>query len=130
MARCCQILVRLKLHTRASTAELGFTTCRYNGRRSTPPKLFPSRLEEACHYVEQTVNAEIKKRSRFSLEYAGVNDAGYNWSPNVAASNRYEGRDEGVGFHSDQLTYLGPYCTIASISLGRRFLFPNDGIST
>lgn len=36
----------------------------------------------------------------------------------MAASNCYEGTKEGVGFHSDALTYLGPYPTIASLSLG------------
>jgi len=30
---------------------------------------------------------------------------------------------ESVGFHSDQLTYLGPYPTIASLSLGTRRIF-------
>ena len=28
------------------------------------------------------------------------------------------GGKEGVGFHSDQMTYLGPFPTIASLSLG------------
>ncbi|KAF8584849.1 hypothetical protein K439DRAFT_1653133 [Ramaria rubella] len=42
---------------------------------------------------------------------------------NVAAINCYTGGKEGVGFHSDQLTYLGPFPTIASLSLGTTRVF-------
>lgn len=67
------------------------------------------------------------------MEWGG--DSG--WKPNVAAANRYKGAKEGVGFHSDTMTCellrlfflidcslnqigedLGPYSTIASLSLG------------
>ena len=71
-------------------------------------------MEEACCIVEQIVNDEMKKRKRYSLEWGG--DSG--WRANVAASNRYAGGQESVGWHSDQLTNLGPYPTIASLSLG------------
>jgi alkylated DNA repair dioxygenase AlkB len=70
-------------------------------------------MEEACAIIEQTVNTELSKRDRFPLEYPGN-----TWQANVAAANCYEGMKEGVGAHSDQLTYLGPYPTIASLSLG------------
>lgn len=70
-------------------------------------------MEEACQIVERYVNEELAKRTRFPLEYAGS-----EWKANVAAVNCYAGAKEGVGFHSDQLTYLGPYPTIASLSLG------------
>ena len=82
-------------------------------------------MEEACEYIEKVVNREMHKRKRFPLEWGGEPDSGSNegdvkiiWRANVAASNRYEGSQESVGFHSDQLTYLGPYPTIASLSLG------------
>lgn len=78
-------------------------------------------MEEACRYIEKVVNDEMRKRVRFPLEWAGSPDAGDDgliWHANVAAANCYEGSKEGVGFHSDQLTYLGPYATIASLSLG------------
>jgi len=45
------------------------------------------------------------------------------WRANVAAANCYEGGKEGVGFHSDSLTHLGPYPTIASLSLGTERVF-------
>lgn len=82
-------------------------------------------MEEACKLIERAVNAEMRKRKRLPLEWAGEppqdgDEPGENimWRANVAASNCYEGAKESVGPHSDQLTYLGPYPTIASLSLG------------
>ena len=94
--------------------------CRYNGRAVDPPPKFPSGMEEACEIVERIVNQEMKKRQRFKLEWnsSATGDTDSLWRANVAASNRYQGGKESVGFHSDQLTYLGPYPTIASLSLG------------
>ena len=93
--------------------------CRYNGRKSDPPLPFPDEMEAACKYIERVVNEELQKRERFPLEWAGLEgDNSNTWRANVAASNCYEGAKETVGFHSDQLTYLGPYPTIASLSLG------------
>ena len=67
----------------------------------------------------------MRKRKRYPLEWAGESiedrDAPAEpvlWRANVAAANCYEGAKESVGPHSDQLTYLGPYPTIASLSLG------------
>ncbi|KAJ3774783.1 hypothetical protein FB446DRAFT_639190 [Lentinula raphanica] len=99
----------------------------YNGRRTDPPDVFPPAMEEACQIIERLVTEEIRRRPfRYPLEWAGGDTGSANdllWRANVAASNRYEGRNESVGWHSDQLTYLGPYCTIASLSLGTRRLF-------
>jgi hypothetical protein len=102
---------------------------RYNGRQTDAPKAFPAAMAEACEYVEKIVNAEMRKRSRFPLEWGGEpapsTSSGSDkpaekviWRANVAASNRYEGSQESVGFHSDQLTNIGPFATIASLSLG------------
>lgn len=82
-----------------------------------PPEVFPPAMEEACNIVERIVNEQLKQRKRFPLEW-GDEAAEESWRANVAASNCYEGSKEGVGPHSDQLTYLGPYPTIASLSLG------------
>lgn len=96
---------------------------RYNGRPTDPPAQFPEPMEEACRIIERVVNEEMRKRERFPLEWGGYHVEGGEepvlWRANVAASNCYEGAKESVGFHSDQLTYLGPYPTIASLSLGR-----------
>lgn len=40
------------------------------------------------------------------------------WQPNAAFVNCYTGPQEHVGYHSDQLTYLGPRAVIGSLSLG------------
>jgi len=82
-----------------------------------PPTQFPPEMEEACRIVEKVVNEEMKKRPRFKHEWGGTRGDPL-WRANVAASNCYQGSKESVGFHSDQLTYLGPYPTIASLSLG------------
>jgi alkylated DNA repair dioxygenase AlkB len=99
----------------------GKLTFRYNGRKTDPPKQFLPEMEAACTHIEKVVNEELAKRIRYPLEYASIcggGDGSYTWRANVAASNCYEGAKESVGFHSDQLTYLGPYPTIASLSLG------------
>ncbi|KAF5386857.1 hypothetical protein D9615_001643 [Tricholomella constricta] len=88
----------------------------YNGRVTDPPEVFPPVMEDACKIVERVVNEQLKTRHRFPLEW-GSDEPDTNWRANVAASNCYEGSKESVGFHSDQLTYLGPYPTIASLSL-------------
>ena len=77
--------------------------------------MFPELMEEACQYVEAVVNAEMRKRKRYPLEWPGSEDSEFIWRANVAASNCYEGAKESVGFHSDQMTYLGPYCTIGKV---------------
>ena len=104
---------------------------RYNGRPTPPPDYFPPEMEEACEYIERIVNTEMRKRERYPLEWGGgpnqegeaMTDEPIIWQPNVAASNRYEGGSESVGFCSDQLTYLGPYPTIASLSLGQSMFY-------
>ncbi|KAG9032468.1 hypothetical protein FRB95_001443 [Tulasnella sp. JGI-2019a] len=91
----------------------------YNGIEPASRMSFPPELEEACSFVEKVVNEELKKRKRFGMEWGGES----GWKANVAAANRYKGAKEGVGSHSDQLTYLGPYPTIASLSLGTERIF-------
>lgn len=97
---------------------------RYNGRPTEPPEFFPEVMEKACKYAENIVNEEMRKRERLPFEWRGRPGADDQlWHANVAASNCYEGARESVGFHSDQLTYLGPYPTIASLSLGESTFF-------
>lgn len=107
----------------------------YNGRPTDPPDAFPDLMEEACHYIENIVNEDMLKRGRLPLEWAGHQPGEKLWHANVAAANCYEGAKESVGPHSDQLTYLGPYPTIASLSLGTtrtfrlREVVPSDEVS-
>ncbi len=77
-------------------------------------------MEEACKIIEEIVNNELRKRTHsYKLEWGRQGGNEPLWRANVAASNCYQGGKESVGPHSDQLTYLGPYPTIASLSLGK-----------
>ena len=75
---------------------------------------------EASSKVEDAVNAEIAKRIKEfypegkKLRYQSSD----RWYPNAAFVNCYAGGRESVGYHSDQLTYLGPRAVIGSLSLG------------
>lgn len=73
---------------------------------------FLPEMLQAREIIERIVNEELARKHRFPLEFDG------SWSANVAAANCYRGATETVGAHADQLTYLGPYPTIASLSLG------------
>jgi len=70
--------------------------------------------------VQKAVNSEINKRIKGhypngeKLRYQSP----HPWKPNAAFVNCYDGGAESVGYHSDQLTYLGPRAIIGSISLG------------
>ena len=77
-------------------------------------------LRQVSSNVEQSVNDEIAKRIEVfyprgqKLKYQSP----LRWKPNAAFVNCYKGGNESVGYHSDQLTYLGPRAVIGSISLG------------
>ena len=70
--------------------------------------------------VELAVNDEVRKRigeyypNAQKLKYQSP----HRWVPNAAFVNCYNGPNESVGYHSDQLTYLGPRAVIGSLSLG------------
>lgn len=97
---------------------------RYNGRKTGVPDVFPPEMEEACKIIEEIVNKELRKRTHtYKLEWGRQGGNEPLWRANVAASNCYQGGKESVGLHSDQLTYLGPYPTIASLSLGKSLAY-------
>ena len=69
--------------------------------------------------VQSAVNREIEKRIKthhggHKLKFQSPTE----WLPNAAFANCYAGGAESVGYHTDQLTYLGPHAVIGSISLG------------
>lgn len=70
--------------------------------------------------VKAAVNQEIATRIKHhypdgkKLKHQSPDD----WIPNAAFVNCYKGGGESVGYHSDQLTYLGPRAVIGSLSLG------------
>src|SRR4051794_12112810 len=84
--------------------------------------------------VEEAVNSEIHLRIEThhngrKLKYQTPD----RWAPNAAFVNCYAGPQQSVGWHSDQMTYLGPRAVIGSLSLGvaREFrvrrILPKDG---
>jgi hypothetical protein len=77
-------------------------------------------MSKVSPLVEEAVNVEIAKRIK--THYPNGKKLKYQsphlWKPNAAFVNCYDGGGESVGYHSDQLTYLGPRATIGSISLG------------
>ncbi|KTW30459.1 uncharacterized protein T551_01742 [Pneumocystis jirovecii RU7] len=75
-------------------------------------KPFPEEMNEARILVKDIVNKVISSRKR--LEYQDSSE----WDPNFAVANLYANAKENVGYHSDELSYIGPMPTIACISLG------------
>lgn len=75
-------------------------------------RAFNPDLYEARPIIEDTVNRVLKGRAKEKYEYADP------FKANVAFCNLYANAAECVGYHADQLTYLGPHPVIASLSLG------------
>ncbi|KAB5536055.1 GRF zinc finger domain-containing protein [Coniochaeta sp. 2T2.1] len=92
----------------------------YNGARLTDVRTITPLLDRVKPLVREAVNAEI--RERIATIYPGGKKLRYQspreWSPNAAFVNCYAGPQQSVGWHSDQLTYLGPRAVIGSLSLG------------
>ncbi|SPQ23561.1 29bd9382-8256-4102-828e-5f5138967540 [Thermothielavioides terrestris] len=91
----------------------------YNGARMTDVRTLTPQLEKVRARVQEAVNREIQERIRTryggkKLKYQSPDP----WIPNAAFVNCYNGPHESVGWHSDQLTYLGPRAVIGSLSLG------------
>ncbi|RYO76840.1 hypothetical protein DL762_009671 [Monosporascus cannonballus] len=92
----------------------------YNGARITDVRRITPQLLRVKSRVQEAVNAEIQHR--ISTKYPNGQKLRFQspdpWSPNAAFANCYDGPQESVGYHSDQLTYLGPRAVIGSLSLG------------
>ncbi|KAH7353409.1 GRF zinc finger protein [Plectosphaerella cucumerina] len=96
------------------------TEYHYNGARLTDVRRLTPQLERAKPIVQEAVNREIQ--TRVATRYPGGKKLQFQspgpWAPNFAFVNCYDGPQESVGWHSDQMTYLGPRAVIGSISLG------------
>jgi alkylated DNA repair dioxygenase AlkB len=92
----------------------------YNGAYLTDVRRITPHLQAVKSKVAEAVNAAIQERIRTT--YPGGQKLRYQspkaWQPNAAFVNCYNGPRENVGWHSDQLTYLGPRAVIGSLSLG------------
>ncbi|KAI1244016.1 hypothetical protein MGN70_013884 [Eutypa lata] len=92
----------------------------YNGAKLTDVRKITPQLIRVKPRVQAAVNAEIQHRIKTKypngekLKFQSPRE----WTPNSAFVNCYNGPQESVGYHSDQLTYLGPRAIIGSLSLG------------
>ncbi|KAF7881491.1 hypothetical protein EAF00_011860 [Botryotinia globosa] len=92
----------------------------YNGALLTDVRQLTPQMRKVSPKVQHAVNSEVAARIR--TQYPNGQKLKYQssdtWKPNAAFVNCYNGGAESVGYHSDQLTYLGPRAVIGSISLG------------
>ncbi|KAL1867437.1 hypothetical protein Plec18167_008710 [Paecilomyces lecythidis] len=92
----------------------------YNGQYRTDVRQITPHMRAVSAKVQRAVNEEVSRRIRGF--YPGGKKLMYQspreWMPNAAFVNCYDGPAESVGFHSDELTYLGPRAIIGSLSLG------------
>ena len=110
----------------------------YSGVKEQKRRVFTERMERVAKLVEGKVREVILERWRREIEIRfGKNssesspqtspsveigrkkyESPHPWTTNAAIVNCYDGGTESVGWHADQVTYLGPMATIASVSLG------------
>lgn len=101
-------------------ADLSPSQYLYNGARLTDVRKITPYLDKVKPLVQNAVNSEIQQRIRTRCP-GGLklkHQSPHPWTPNAAFVNCYDGPGESVGWHSDQLTYLGPRAVIGSLSLG------------
>ncbi|ETN44141.1 uncharacterized protein HMPREF1541_10691 [Cyphellophora europaea CBS 101466] len=92
----------------------------YNGSYLSDVRELLPVMREVSALVRDAVNVEIS--SRIKSHYPNGQKLKYQspstWQPNAAFVNCYDGPAQSVGYHSDQLSYLGPRAVIGSLSLG------------
>lgn len=92
----------------------------YNGSNLDDVREILPRMREVSVLVKEAVNAEVEQR--ILTHYPDGKKLKYQspqtWQPNAAFVNCYDGPQQHVGYHSDQLSYLGPRAIIGSVSLG------------
>lgn len=116
----------------------------YSGLKEGKMRTFTEKMKVVTEMVERKVREVIKERWERELQESGDEaskegilhatgrrkyESPYPWSTNAAIVNCYDGGGETVGWHADQVTYLGPMATIASVSLGvgREFGLKKEG---
>ncbi|KAH7328206.1 GRF zinc finger domain-containing protein [Stachybotrys elegans] len=92
----------------------------YNGARLSDVRRITPQLVHVKPAVQEAVNKEIQHRiaTRYPHGKKLKHQSPKPWVPNSAFVNCYDGAQQSVGWHSDQLTYLGPRAVIGSLSLG------------
>lgn len=91
----------------------------YNGSYISQVHQSRPEMLKASELVRQAVNKEIERRTRdFNHGKKLKFQSPKEWRPNTSFVNCYDGGKESVGYHTDELTYLGPRAVIGSLSLG------------
>ncbi|KAF8454181.1 hypothetical protein BGX38DRAFT_1295271 [Terfezia claveryi] len=90
----------------------------YSGMKEQKKRVFTERMQRVTELVEEKVRELIAERWRREIEVRKKYESPHPWKTNAAIVNCYDGGAESVGWHADQVTYLGPMTTIASVSLG------------
>ncbi|KKK25666.1 hypothetical protein ARAM_003716 [Aspergillus rambellii] len=91
-----------------------------DGKKTEDVRYLLPEMRKASSKVQEAVNREIQRRIRDvypdgkKLKYQSPDP----WVPNMAFVNTYATPQENLGYHSDQLTYLGPRTVVGSLSLG------------
>ena len=92
----------------------------YNGNDLGDIRQILPVMRQVSALVRDAVNKAIVVRTRDfypdgrKLKY----QSSKQWQPNAAFVNCYDGGAQHVGYHSDQLSYVGPRAIIGSLSLG------------
>ena len=108
----------------------------YNGAYLKDVRQITPQMRSVSSEVRPAVNQEIARR--IERHYPDGKKLKYQspdpWVPNAAFVNCYKGGAESVGYHCDQLTYIGPRAVIGSLSLGvarefrvRKIMARDDG---
>ncbi|KAH3672331.1 hypothetical protein WICMUC_004302 [Wickerhamomyces mucosus] len=84
----------------------------YNGKKSKYKSNFNDDLKIVQVLIEDFVNKLIAERPRLPFQHIT------KWKGDIALCNRYDTKANDLDWHSDRMTYIGPHCTIASLSLG------------
>ena len=92
----------------------------YNGQKMLDTRPLLPEMLKARDAVAAAVNDEVARRIRdfypngrkLRFQHPGP------WKANACFVNCYTGAKESVGYHADQLTYVGPRTVIGSLSLG------------
>lgn len=84
----------------------------YNGVETKNKSEFTDYHGIAQVLIEDQVNMEINDRGHLPFQYNG------QWVGDLALCNKFYTKANNLDWHSDRLTYIGPHCTIASLSLG------------
>ncbi|RMZ77310.1 hypothetical protein DV737_g4450, partial [Chaetothyriales sp. CBS 132003] len=92
----------------------------YNGSTVDDIRELLPVMRKVSELVREAVNEEIAKR--ISTHYPDGKKLRFQspkeWRPTAAFVNCYDGPQQCVGYHSDQLSYLGPRAVIGSLSIG------------